>query len=1513
VDEDEARRALGISGRTIYIDRDLYSKFQGDVIQQQGQLVKEHIAAAPPLEPPAPPTPPWTPPASTPTSTVAPSLSPPPLGDLMASAGLTPPADSAVPEAPPSPPALGDLMQEAGLGVPAQYHLPDASSQPLIQGHYASVDQVPDSAPQWAGVPPQVSVDRGRADGQPAQPMPISNPLETVKQKVFDALDAFGSLLGGVTGPQPMTAAMQPTPSDTLTNPTLQTTPTDMSVSPPPRGGSLGDNLGVAGSYIGGGFGAIQNPNSDNPLANVAGTAASAFGTAAHGIGETGAAQAVGAGMRTISPMSSAARTVAGSDQWANEYAAKGGPALERELQALQGQRLAGDDSVMPRITEIGAQLNAINAEISGGKPTGEAMFDVAERNPNLPALETGANLAGAAIANPLAAEGMPVLARSLAEVLQPGSNIGAVLGKAHDLVSGPTFDAVAPAVEKAFADYGIRMADTAEGRAAQVAQLDDSGRNLLQKVSDYVQTPAFQDMLTSRQRAEGLVNPFGGRAEGSAVEEAATKAPGLPPSVGEISPPGVAHGLTINLPKYTPPEVRDVIQQAYDANPVRFDEARRGVIADQTVRELADVTGAKVNQIISRWKPGQAGNAETLLALRQGLANASADVLSQQRVLQQAAAPADQAAAMQRLLESITRHSAIQETVTGLTAEAGRALRQFSQPISGQEAALSQLQRIARANNVEPEAVATILKNADLSSPIEVAKLAQVLYQPSLRDKVLAWTTSNMLSGLKSLEINAVGNAIETINRPLVELSGGHWREAFDDVSAMGRAIGKAWGDASQTFLTGIRPSEVASAAAGKYDVRPQAFPGRGGIALTPALRIMSGTDEFFKVVNGAGGYAAEARRIARETGGTVQATMADPANAERLLDATQRAGDIPTYADEASPIAKMLLSGRRLIQEGAPLGPDAGKFWTGVAFNVLTPFVHIPDVIYRRGTAMLVEPIVGPTQAIRLALKGEHYAAQQRLGRAMQTTALLTAIYGEAAAGNITGDGPKDPDQRRALEAARDASGDPLWQRHSVRVGNRWIDYSNLGPASVPFAVIASAVEAYREDGSRPDANVAADTFDKTMKVLLDASYVKSIGDLFVAISSGSLDKAAASLLGNTLARAVPYGGAVAQMTRSTEPEIKQPRNPLEQVMARIPLTAGLVPGRVDPTTGQPMQAPQDIIAQLSPFKTSARGEPNAVAAEVARLEQGGFHVSVPSTSERMWGALQSGDQQRLIQEQYGTAVALYVSSAMQSPKYDRLTDQQKADALSQATSQAREAANVTLGGQVARDPHESALWQFATKPQYYGLSSKLPPEQVARMNWEIGQARAKLAAYNKQHGDAGEARLATEDKAAFNLTLKYEPVEREVLDELKARIDKATGGALTQKAAKASAGGLVGVGSTTLPAASAAAAQPGAVAPQQSLFASSALPTSPPRLAVAAPGSVIQGGAAAPGALLPQAPPRAQTTDQFRARQNADIRAAKDLFSTYISRFGQVEGEQRFRAEHPSEWVLAQQAEL
>jgi hypothetical protein len=159
------------------------------------------------------------------------------------------------------------------------------------------------------------------------------------------------------------------------------------------------------------------------------------------------------------------------------------------------------------------------------------------------------------------------------------------------------------------------------------------------------------------------------------------------------------------------------------------------------------------------------------------------------------------------------------------------------------------------------------------------------------------------------------------------------------------------------------------------------------------------------------------------------------------------------------------------------------------------------------------------------------------------------------------------------------------------------------------------------------------------------------------------------------------------------------------------------------------------------------------------------------------------------------------MYVLETMNDPKYAKLTDQQKADALGKAVNQAKEASNYTLGGEVARSPHESALYLYATKPHYYDM--KGTPEQIARKNWEVDQARTRLSEYKKRYPNDGEARFERDDPKAYNLTLRYQPLDVEEIKALKARIDKQTGGQLTQKAQKAETGGLVGAGSRVLPA--------------------------------------------------------------------------------------------------------------
>jgi hypothetical protein len=105
--------------------------------------------------------------------------------------------------------------------------------------------------------------------------------------------------------------------------------------------------------------------------------------------------------------------------------------------------------------------------------------------------------------------------------------------------------------------------------------------------------------------------------------------------------------------------------------------------------------------------------------------------------------------------------------------------------------------------------------------------------------------------------------------------------------------------------------------------------------------------------------------------------------------------------------------------------------------------------------------------------------------------------------------------------------------------------------------------------------------------------------------------------------------------------------------------------------------------------------------------------------------------------------------------------------------------------------------------------------------------------------------------DDSAGCNLTRKYEPVNKEELGELKARIDRATGSALLQKGEQAAAGGLVGVSSTVLPQRAAVQQPSTAPAQQPSVFtprAPSALPQRPPI------GGGGGGGVSSPAGLLP-----------------------------------------------------------
>lgn len=218
----------------------------------------------------------------------------------------------------------------------------------------------------------------------------------------------------------------------------------------------IGDVAGQVGGALTATGAKVQSPNTGNPLLDAAGTAASAVGTGLHTVTSPfgGPSEFFPTGGPLAGPLVGSARGIAGTEQLSNEYAAAGGPEMERQLLDLLQRQRSGEPNLDPQIDDLTARLNQVVQAGQGNY--GERLNEAAVRNPNLPAMETGAGLLQGAIAAPLAVESAPMLARGAAAVIDPMTGLPAVAGRAIEAAS-PYLRARQPAMAEAdFATGGL-------------------------------------------------------------------------------------------------------------------------------------------------------------------------------------------------------------------------------------------------------------------------------------------------------------------------------------------------------------------------------------------------------------------------------------------------------------------------------------------------------------------------------------------------------------------------------------------------------------------------------------------------------------------------------------------------------------------------------------------------------------------------------------------------------------------------------------------------------------------------------------------------------------------------------------------------------------------------------------------------------------------------------------------------------------------------------------------------
>lgn len=265
--------------------------------------------------------------------------------------------------------------------------------------------------------------------------------------------------------------------------------------------------------------------------------------------------------------------------------------------------------------------------------------------------------------------------------------------------------------------------------------------------------------------------------------------------------------------------DVKEVMRQLAQDNS-GFDYARRGVVTDAAVSGLADAAGVTAREV----------NLKKLraMSLEDGIPLAVRILLGRQMLVQSAQKVSEMMANTSRgieddiaFAEARERHLMVQETVSAITAETGRALRAFKN-ISGEEikdarAVTEFLQRETGLTLSQLQSMKKI--GVSLDTPAKVAKFLNDSTKPTFGAQVLEYWTNGLISGPATHTTYSVANELLTAWKAIPETlvasaigdtvkTGESWARVKAMVSSIPTALSAA-GKALKSGATTLLPGE--------------------------------------------------------------------------------------------------------------------------------------------------------------------------------------------------------------------------------------------------------------------------------------------------------------------------------------------------------------------------------------------------------------------------------------------------------------------------------------------------------------------------------------------------------------------------------------------------------------------------------------------------------------------------------------------------------------------------------
>ena len=744
---------------------------------------------------------------------------------------------------------------------------------------------------------------------------------------------------------------------------------------------------------------------------------------------------------------------------------------------------------------------------------------------------------------------------------------------------------------------------------------------------------------------------PFGMAPVGAGLDESAKIADDVAQQADEFAG-------NIRLSKY-PEDIQPELARWADENPDVVAQARRGTISNEetlaSARQLVDETGGNFDRIVKEWKPGDAWNAEEITALRGVLNEKTQTVVTAARAVQAEASEANQIA----LVNALREQSRIQEAVSGVTAEAGRALQALRMDAaflaSNPDSAIAR--SLVQQAGYDPakmgDVAKMLVKAAD--NPVQLNSIVRAIKKPGMWDYLTEIWINSLLAGPMTHARNFISNmataAISPVERgfaaavdlPFSKIQGRQVERFFREVPADAFGAMSGINDGLKAGLYTITHGGVRPGDASKIEFQ-HAWGGVTGNVIRIPSTMLEASDALWSSINYRAALSAEALRTARKEGLSGSALVDRVAElttnpTDALIKSAKAQADYRVFRAPAGEWTKAIMNAREKIP---PL-------------RFIIPFLRTPANLMKFGIERSPLGLLDPS--LWRNVKAGDAAASDQIGRALMGSAIAAGIALYAGEDKITGPVP-------STSGARDLFYRMGKQPFSIKIGDQWVSYQQLEPLNQTFSQVSAIVNAIK-DGEGGIDTKAMKALTSIGTNLVSQTYMSGLSDALNAIMDP--ERYGGNWISRTASGFVPFSSALRTATRATDTTLRQPEGIVETIKASLPGLSESVPPRLDAFGNE--------VQRSSPFYSPvgvSKEDVDAVDAELDRLG-----ATVGFVGDSIGSRKLSREEQRDYQELAGNLTYLTLQELLSIPEWASLTDLQKQEAIDDAVTGSRKLA--------------------------------------------------------------------------------------------------------------------------------------------------------------------------------------------------------------------------------------------